>query len=149
AIRVGLQHDDPRGDFGAQRVGLAQAALMDEAHEATCAVAAVFDFTSIGIENAIAKVRVGTRGGFDEQHLVGSDAQLPVRQGPYPLLGDFQWLRYAVEHNEVVARAVHLCEFPVHTALSHQSYRPGSPGGRVLNRLCTQWYWLGWARTHV
>src|SRR5690606_18785333 len=108
------QHDDTRGNLRADRIGLTEPAFVDEAHEAACAIAAVLDLAAVGVEDAIAKIRIVSGGGFDQKDLVGTNAELTVRQGPYPLRRDLYGLRDAIEHDKVVARAMHFCEVPVH-----------------------------------
>src|SRR5690606_2777004 len=86
------------------------------------------------------------------QQLVGADAEAPVGQ-PAPLRrSEIQGLARGVDHDEVVAGAVHLGEFELHAAIisvqdGSRSYTPGAPGGRVLKRLWAQKYSAGCSST--
>ena len=74
----------------------------------------MFDLGAVGVENAIAEIRVRTRGAFDQEDLVGADAEVPVAQGAGALGRHFDGLADAVEHDEIIARAMHFGEVPVH-----------------------------------
>ena len=111
---------------------------MHETHEAARAVAALLDFSAVGIPDTIAEIGVRALRLFHEQHLIAADAEMPVRESLRELRCDLDAPADAVDHDEVVARALHLGEFQYHF---------GSPSGRVLKRLCVQKYCSGISRT--
>ena len=49
-----------------------------EAHEAARAVAALLDLAAVGVEDAVAEIGAGARGGLDQQDLVAADAEMAV-----------------------------------------------------------------------
>ena len=65
---------------------------------------------AIGVENAVAKVRVRALRALEHQHLVAADAEMPVREAPQLLTLQAERLARGVEHDEIVARALHLGE---------------------------------------
>jgi hypothetical protein len=74
----------------------------------------VFDLAAVAVEDAIAEVDTLDGGLFDEQQLVGANAEVPVSQRAHALGRECDRLAVAVEHDEVVAGAVHLGEFELH-----------------------------------
>jgi hypothetical protein len=63
-----------------------QALFADEAHEGARAVAALFDFAAVVVEDAVAEIAAGLGRRFDHQDLVGADAEAAVGQAA-PLRG--------------------------------------------------------------
>ncbi len=104
-----------------------QALLMDEAHEAARAVAALLDLAAIGIEDAVAEIDAGRRRTFDHQDLVATDAKVAV--GEKARLGRrrHEVLVDGVEHDKVVAEAVHFGEADSH--------------GRSIRRVASADFW--------
>ena len=83
---------------------------MHEAHEAARAVAALLDLAAVGVEDAVAEVDVVAGGRLDQQDLVAADAEVAVGDAAALLGGERDGLADAVEHDEVVAEAVHFGE---------------------------------------
>ena len=127
--------------------------VVDVAHETARAVAALLDLVAGGaVEDAVAEVDARCAGRLDDQDLVAADAEAPVAEPAQLRCIERQRRARRVEHDEVVARALHLGEpelhgRPIMGGAGVVQYRPGSPGGRVLKRLCTHRYWAGSART--
>src|SRR5690606_36319297 len=77
--------------------------------------------------NAVAKVRVRSCGGLDQEDLVGADAEMAIGQGTRALRRHVDGLAYAVEHDKVVAGAVHFGEIPDHGGIiAHYAYDEGT-----------------------
>ncbi len=74
----------------------------------------MFDFAAVAIEDAVLEIDAVERRLFDEQQLIGADAEMPVGERAHLRARQREGLRVAVEHDEVVARAVHLGEFEFH-----------------------------------
>ncbi len=90
---------------------------MHEAHETACAVAALLHLGPVGVEDAIAKVGVGTGGRLDQEDLVAADTEVPVGDEAQLLWGQRHALTDAVEDDEVVAQPVHLGELEFHAGI--------------------------------
>ena len=73
-----------------------------------------FDFAAIGIENTIAEIGQRVRRGVDQQNLIATDAKLPVCQRTCALRGHLDGHANTVQHDKVVAGAMHFCEIPDH-----------------------------------
>src|SRR6266545_4430318 len=111
-LAIRRQHglDDPARRLDANRALVGQSAGAHEMHEAARAVAALFDLFAIGVEDSITKVDVGARRLLDQQYLVAADAEMAVCQ-PANLPGlELDLLAHSVEHDEIVAQALHLGE---------------------------------------
>jgi len=94
----------------ADGVAADQAAVAHVAREAARAVAAVLHLVAGVVEDAVAKVHARRRGALDDQDLVGADAEAAVAQPAHLLGPERQRLARGVEHDEVVAGALHLGE---------------------------------------
>ena len=68
------------------------------------------DLAAIGIENAVTEIDIGARRALDDQHLVAADTEAPVGQTPHLLGGQRHALVDGVDHDEVIAEAVHFGE---------------------------------------
>jgi hypothetical protein len=77
--------------------------------KAAGAVAALLHLGAVGVEDAVVEVRAREARRLHQQHLIAADAEAPVREprGQSAVMSD---LRDAVEHDEVVAEALHLGE---------------------------------------
>ncbi len=103
---------------------VAQALVAHVADEAARAVAAVLDLVAAAaIEDAIAEVDLGPRRLFDDQDLVGADAEAPVGERLQLRGVERQRLARGVEDDEVVAGALHLGEVNTHD----RDYRVRTP----------------------
>ena len=91
-----------------------QAAVVHEAHEAARAVAAMLDLVAGVVEDAVAEVGVGIARGLDQQDLVGAHAEAAVAQAAQLLGAELDRRAGGVEHDEVVAGALHLGELQSH-----------------------------------
>ena len=91
-----------------------QTLFMHEADETACPVAASFNFATIGIEDAVAKIDPGPCRRFDEQYLIAADAKVAVSQPAQLRRGQFERLAHTVQHDEIVAETMHLDERKQH-----------------------------------
>ena len=77
-----------------------------------CTIAALVDFTTISVENPVAKIRHGIiLGQINDQKLVETDTTMSVRKFPdhlRPELEPVKILSDRVDDHEVVAESVHL-----------------------------------------
>ena len=112
-----LKGDQSGRDLGAQRVARRELLLMDEFDETARAVAAVLDLAAIGVENPVAKIRLGVRGRVDQQYLIAANAELAVSEGPGAFGGHVDGLAHPVQDHEIVAGAMHFCEVPDHVGI--------------------------------
>ena len=88
--------------------------LVDKAHKAACTIATVFDLAAIGIKNPVAKISLGMARRIDQQYLVTANSKLTVRKCTRTLRGQLNGLTNAIQHDKVVACAMHFCEVPDH-----------------------------------
>ena len=94
-----------------------QAVLAHELEETARAVAAVLHFLAIRVVNHVFEIDVRTRRRPHAQDLVGADTKMPVRQLPVLRAGQAQQPTRLVEHDKVVARALHFGEVNLHGAI--------------------------------
>ncbi|MCY1542489.1 hypothetical protein D9M68_782370 [compost metagenome] len=114
AVVLQRQRDHALHHLHAHRALVGHALVADETHEAARAVAAVLDLAAVGIEDAVAEVDIAARRFLDHQHLVGAHAEMPAGERA-PLCGcQVDLLVDAVEHDKVVAGAMHLGELEFH-----------------------------------
>jgi hypothetical protein len=90
------------------------AALKQERRNASHAVATLLHFAAIAVEDAVVGMRAIAAGRLDDHGLVETDALVTIRKRA-PLLnrGQAAVLR-RVEHDHVVARAMHFGELELH-----------------------------------
>ena len=101
-----------------------QTALAHEAHEAARAVAALLDLAAVGVHDPVGEVGAAGRiARFDDQDLVGTDAESAVGQETVLRRAQGQGRAGGVEHNEVVAGAMHFGEGQLHAV----DYPPPAP----------------------
>ncbi len=83
----------------------------------------MFHFAAVAIEDAVFEINAFNIRLFDQQQLVRAHAEMPVRERAH--LGSVQRERFgvAVEHDKVVARAVHFGEFEFHGAIVSDTQR--------------------------
>ena len=93
-------------------------ASVSRAHEAARAVAALLHLAAVGVENAVAKIGAGQARRFNQQDLIATDAKMPVGQAPQLCRGERQAPAHAVQHDEIVARPLHLGERELHSCFS-------------------------------
>jgi hypothetical protein len=55
--------------------------------------------------------------GVDQQDLVATNAELPVSERPCTFGGHVNGLTHPVEHDKIIAQAVHFCEVPNHAGI--------------------------------
>ena len=104
--------------FDANAAFVGQSLLGDEPGEAARAVAALFDFGAVVIENSIAEIVIRRVRGFDQKHLIKTDAKMAIAQLPDAVNFQSKGLAHAVDDHEIVTKAVHFTEFEFHNLLS-------------------------------
>jgi hypothetical protein len=132
AFQPRLDHARHGADLDAVLVG--QAAVADEAHEAARAVAALLHLAAVGVVDHVFEVDARRRRGPHRQDLVGADAEVAVRQLPVLRFAQMEQAAGFVEHDEVVAGALHLGEAHLHAGLAPAQLvqRPVDEGHAVL-----------------
>ncbi len=131
---VGFQRrlDHTLHGFNLDRAFRGQAFVGNEFDEGACAIAALLDFATIRVIDAVAKIDAGCLRSFDHQYLVGADAETAIGQ-QLPLRGrEIDVLVDRVDHDKIVAGAVHFREFEFHPAIID---RPGraSPAAKAYS----------------
>ena len=86
---------------------------MHIANEAARAVAALFHFAAVSVENAVAKISVPLRR-FDQQDLIAADAIMAVGKLAQFFRAERHALIYAIDDDKVIAQAVHFGELEFH-----------------------------------
>jgi len=81
------------------------------------AVATLFNFAAIGVVYPITEVDIGRLRFFYHQHLIGTNAEAPVRDELPLRRAEVDLLVDGVDDNKVIAGAMHLGEFDFHTGL--------------------------------
>ena len=112
-----------------------QSLIMHEAHEAARAVAALFYLAAIGVKDAIAEVSARRLRRLDQQQLIKADAGMAIAQRTDLFRGQFDILTHAVDHDEVVAEAVHFGKFQAHNRYNFLASQPS-------NRCNSAFYWF-------
>ena len=74
----------------------------------------MFYFAAIRVEDAVTEIHALALGRLDQQQLVKADAKMAVAQLADGLGGKLQFLAYAIEHDEVVSKALHLGKGQIH-----------------------------------
>ena len=90
---------------------------MHKADKTARAVATVLDLAAVRIENPITKIRLGVAGRVNQQDLVAADAKLAVRNRASQLGRDVNRLSDAIDHDKVVAGAMHFGEGQFHVVI--------------------------------
>ena len=91
-----------------------QAQLVHELDEAARPVAALFDLAAVGVEDAVAEIGRRVRRSLHDQYLVRADTQAPIGQAAQRYRRQIQVLTDAVQHDEVIAGALHLGKAQFH-----------------------------------
>ncbi|MNT25449.1 hypothetical protein D3C72_1609680 [compost metagenome] len=122
-----LRHDHALGGFDADGALVGQLLLGDELHETAGAIAALFHFAAVVVEDAVAEVVCAVVRGFHQQQLVEANAQVTVTKLAQSLRREAYRLADAIHHHKVVAEAVHFAELEFHGRYAcevRQSKRP-------------------------
>src|SRR5258706_14364404 len=97
-----------------------------ESQEAARTVAALLDLAAVGVEDAVAEVRVARLRPLDDQDLVAANAEVAVRDFPQLISGQGKSGARAVQHDEVVAGTLHLGEVQAHSSKLKGSRKRGA-----------------------
>jgi hypothetical protein len=92
------------------------ATLGDKACKTARTVTALRHLAAVSIENAVTKFGIGLRRPFDQQQLVATDAKMAVGDKSHVFGGQVNRLIDRIDHNKIVADAVHFSEFDLHDA---------------------------------
>ena len=91
---------------------------MDESHETAGAVAALADFTAIGIEYPVTKIGFFGLCAFDQQQLIKTNAEMTIGEDTntatvqYPVHNP--GLVDSVDNDKIIAQTMHLAETKLH-----------------------------------
>ena len=102
--------DDAGQCFDAQRGFIRQSMIVHKAHKTARAIAALLHFAAVGIEYPVAKIHIGTRRFVDQQNLIAADAEMSIRDITQLRRREIDGLVNRVEHDKVIAQAVHFGE---------------------------------------
>ena len=116
-VFLNIQLHNPTGSFHFNAVFTGQLSVTYKFGEAAGAVAAVFYFAAIAVENSIAKIYIRLRGDFHNQQLIATDAKAAIRNLTHFFRVELYALPYRVDNNKVVTQPVHFCEAQSHNAL--------------------------------
>jgi hypothetical protein len=112
-LRAQRDHATLRFDPDFPLVG--QTLFDHEAHETARAIAALLHLAAIGIENAVAEIDIRPLRALDHQQLVAADAEVAVSEKAHLLGRQVDLLANRVDHDEIVAQAVHLGKTELHS----------------------------------
>jgi hypothetical protein len=84
---------------------------MHETHEASRAIAALFHFTAISIEDAVAEIGFIALGFLNQQDLIAADPEMAVCQQAHLYRFKLDVLAETIQNHEIVASTVHFREF--------------------------------------
>ena len=129
AVCAQPRRDDPGPGLDADLGLRSEPLVVDEAHEAACAVAALFDLAAVGVEDAVAEIDVGAGRRLDHQQLITADAAVAVGDRLDARGGEIDRRARGVDDDEVVAQAVHLGEAQFHLAVQCFSRSAARPRG--------------------
>ena len=134
-LTVGLdpRDDDPGPGLHPNLALGGEALLPHVTGEAPGTVPALLHLAPVRVEDPVAEVRVVPRGGRHEQDLVAADPEAAIGEPPDLLRSEIQRTTCRVEHDEVVAEAVHLGKGKTHAAV-RLAVRAGSRSARGLWR---------------
>ena len=90
--------------------GLRQAFQTDETGKTAGSIAALFHLAAIRVEYAVAELGVVLLGCFNQQQLVTSDTMAPIGDMANLWRGQIDLLSDRIDHNKVIAQAVHFAE---------------------------------------
>ena len=112
-VRFEPRHDQSARRLHADLALVGQAVVAHEHDEAARAVAALLDLAAVGVEDAVAEVRVTLRA-LDDEHLVAAHAEAAVGQRANRVRRQVDTLAHAVDDDEIVAQPLHLGELERH-----------------------------------
>jgi len=87
-----------------------QAFLIHIAGETARTIPALFNFTTIGIENPVTEVHICCGRRFDEQQLIEADAEVSVSQLADLVCIETECLSNRIDDDEIITETVHFCE---------------------------------------
>jgi hypothetical protein len=87
-----------------------------EAGKAACSVAALFNFTAVGIVNAVEELAVGLLRWFNDQQLIATDATMAIGETTHQFCIERDRLVDGINDDKVIAEAVHFAEVEEHGA---------------------------------
>jgi len=106
-----LRGNDAAFGFHSDFRFVGQAFFDDEADEAACTISALFNFSTIGIEDPVAKIGVGGCRAFYNQNLVAPHSEAPVGKVADLLGSQADGLADSVDDDEIISQPLHFGEF--------------------------------------
>ena len=91
-----------------------QPLLMNKTHEAARTIPALFDLAAVGIENTIAEIDIRTGCLLNQQELIATYAKMAIGEEPDLLRRERNHLADPIDHDKIVAEAVHLGKADFH-----------------------------------
>jgi hypothetical protein len=107
AIGVEAQGDQATQGLDAQGGGIRQALIMNKSGEATGTIATLLDLPTIGIEDPIAKIGIGSGRGLNDQDLIAPNPEAAVSEPAAEGGRRFKRLAQRVNDDKVIASTVH------------------------------------------
>ena len=108
AVRLHARLDDAGQGPDPDHVLVRQALLAHKTQKAACAVAALLDLAAIGVVDHVFKINTFAGRRPHRQDLVGTHAEVAVRQKAVLARRQIEALARLVKHDKIVARTLHL-----------------------------------------
>ena len=110
AVVFDMRTNDSLNRFAGNHLFIRQAELSHENRKAARAIAAHFDLAAAAIKDAVLEINVGQLAFFHHQQLIASHAVASIAQRTDLLAREHKRFLRGVEHDEVVACALHFCK---------------------------------------
>jgi hypothetical protein len=106
--------DESRRAIHCDSAGWRKTAAMEQGGDTARTVSALLDLGTIGVEYSVEHDSVGSPGRLEHQRLVESNACMPIREVSQLVGGRHGLPGGRIEHDKVVAHAMHLREIEAH-----------------------------------
>jgi hypothetical protein len=116
-----------------------QALVTHKLHKTARTVTAMFHLAAIAIENAIFEIHAFNVGLLNQEQLISAHAEVPVGERAHLRCTEGDRFRVAVEHDKVVARAMHFGEFQFHVAIVCDTRRQHASADRGMTPAIRGW----------
>jgi hypothetical protein len=87
----------------------------------------LLDFAAIGVINAVAEINIRRVGFFDDQNLICTDAKAAVSDMLPLFAGELYLLINRIDHDKIIAGAMHFGEFEFHGCIISRDKRDDAP----------------------
>jgi hypothetical protein len=88
--------------------------IMHKTRKTARTVAALLYLATVGIVNTVPEFGLIKRGTLNQQQLVATDTDMPVRDKAHLFRCQADVLVDSIDHDEIIAEAVHLGELEMH-----------------------------------